>query len=365
MSVLKRLISWILISILLILPLASCSQEKKPEKKETKTAETVTAEEKVSEGEKTFGDKLRESIEPDPLFPDPPQDDEEFNVLFIGNSYSFYWPDELEKLLTAAGYENVMVCNIYHSGATFEQHWTWHQNKETEEEFYIYRSGKEQKVWEDVVLDECLSYANWDFISFQQSNRYVNNSTSHRASIANWLPQLYSYVYAMFPDATYFWQQNWSHSAGKDSYETTEKTEKYLQWHREEALLVCADWGFINTPLGNAWKDLRYDPLFYSHSGDYINDNPTKSFHTRIHSNGEVINSDLSHDGDIGGGQYLNACVWFEMLTHKSVVGNSFVPVYHHEESGKDYTFTAEQIEKLQNAAHKAVFDDYGEEWYK
>ncbi|MBQ4036909.1 MAG: hypothetical protein IJC84_02150, partial [Clostridia bacterium] len=167
MSVLKRLISLILILISFLLPLASCSQEKKPEKKETKTAETVTAEETVSEGEKTFGDRLRESIEPDPLFPDPPQDDEEFNVLFIGNSYSVYWPDELCGLLNAAGYENVMACSIYHSGATFEQHWTWHQNKETEETFYIYRPGKERKVWEDVVLDECLSYANWDFISFQ------------------------------------------------------------------------------------------------------------------------------------------------------------------------------------------------------
>ena len=56
--------------------------------------------------------------------------------------------------------------------------------------------------------------------------------------------------------------------------------------------------------------------------------------------------SDTSHDGDIGGGQYLNACVWFETLTGQSCVGNAFRP---------DYELSEEMITMLQNAAHIAV----------
>ncbi len=366
----RKVFALILAMIFVLIPLTSCAKEEKKPPKEESTTVTEEKEETVSEGEKSFGDQLRDSIEVDPLYSeDHPGDDEELNVLLIGNSYSTHWPDELVKLLTAAGYENVMVCAIYHSGATFEDHWNWMQNRENVEDFHIHRSGKEEKIWSSVGFEECVTYANWDYISFQQSNRYVGNTEKHRASIAEWLPKLYSYVYAYFPQATYFWQQNWSHSAGKDSYSTTETTERYLKWHREQALFICEEWGFINAPLGQAWTDIRYDPLFYSHSGDYKNDNPTKSLHTRIYESsslkGTITNSDLSHDGNIGGGQYLNACVWFEMLTHKSVVGNSFVPEYYHEESGKTYTFTAEQIAKLQNAAHQAVLGDYGEEWYQ
>jgi hypothetical protein len=50
----------------------------------------------------------------------------------------------------------------------------------------------------------------------------------------------------------------------------------------------------------------------------------------------------------VGGGQYLNACVWFEVITGKSCVGNSFRP---------DYALSAEKVEVLQQAAHQAVED--------
>ena len=57
---------------------------------------------------------------------------------------------------------------------------------------------------------------------------------------------------------------------------------------------------------------------------------------------------DFCHDGDVGGGQYLNACVWFEMISGQSCIGNSFRP---------DYELSEELILTLQNAAHQAVED--------
>ena len=60
-------------------------------------------------------------------------------------------------------------------------------------------------------------------------------------------------------------------------------------------------------------------------------------------NNGE---GDYYHDGDIGGGQYLTACTWFEVLFGQSCIGNSWRP---------PYAISEEKITALQEAAHQAV----------
>jgi hypothetical protein len=57
----------------------------------------------------------------------------------------------------------------------------------------------------------------------------------------------------------------------------------------------------------------------------------------------------------VGGGQYLNACVWFEVLTKQSCMGNPFVPSYYCQDDGKTYTLTDKQLYALQKAATTAV----------
>ena len=52
------------------------------------------------------------------------------------------------------------------------------------------------------------------------------------------------------------------------------------------------------------------------------------------------------------GGQYLNACVWFECITGKSCIGNPWRP--------KKYTLSEERIDLLQRAAHQAVEECLG-----
>ena len=65
---------------------------------------------------------------------------------------------------------------------------------------------------------------------------------------------------------------------------------------------------------------------------------------------------DHYHDGNTGGGQYLNACVWFEVLTGKSCIGNSWTP---------SYALDSAKIPELQKAAHEAVAAIYGEDFAK
>ena len=192
-----------------------------------------------------------------------------------------------------------------------------------------------------------------------------------RESIKAHLPQLYDLFRTRFPNAKYHWQQNWAHELrqcpeGKGMNSLEDQIARADDF-RTIAKEVCEEYGFVNVPLGDAWLPVRHEPMFYERGeGDY----PVRSLHTRVLNSKfvsapSVSNTDLSHDGDIGGGQYLNACVWFEIATHKSILGNTFRPSYTHEPTGNIYQFTEEKIAVLQNAAHNAVLMHYGEEWYK
>ncbi|MBE6712098.1 MAG: hypothetical protein E7580_01115 [Ruminococcaceae bacterium] len=69
---------------------------------------------------------------------------------------------------------------------------------------------------------------------------------------------------------------------------------------------------------------------------------------------------DYKHDGDLGGGMYVNACVWYEVLTKKSCVGHTWRPT----EEFVGYTLDESIIDELQEAAHYAVVTEYGEDYY-
>ena len=63
------------------------------------------------------------------------------------------------------------------------------------------------------------------------------------------------------------------------------------------------------------------------------------------------------HDGDIGGGQYLNACVWYETLTGNSCVGKTFeMKTYNNDKNSAAYApkyeLNADFVALLQEAAH-------------
>jgi hypothetical protein len=79
------------------------------------------------------------------------------------------------------------------------------------------------------------------------------------------------------------------------------------------------------------------------------------------------------HDGDIGGGQFLNACIWFETITGISCLDIDYIPEYKTSavlseellgqvrvvktESG--YALDPELVALLKQCAHEAVVE-YG-----
>ena len=288
--------------------------------------------------------------------PRHPANDDQLNLLFIGNSYSYYWPDELWGLLTAAGYENVTVCNVYYSGCTFQQHWEWYEKGEANYRFCVSDNNGENE-YSGYDLHTCLYFRNWDVISFQQSGKYIygrreDPMTDFRESIEPYLTNLYDLAHKAFPYATYYWLQSWAHELGNGVH-TLEQQAYVTEVHRTVGKEVCDKYGFINVPCGDAWELVRHDPIIKADG---------KTLTTRIR-NDDPMYDDLTHDGDHGGGQYLNACVWFEVLTGKSVIGNTFRPTYVLYDT--EYPLSEEKISLLQNAAHTAVANFYGEDYAK
>ena len=198
-------------------------------------------------------------------------------------------------------------------------------------------------------MKTCLSYADWDMVGVLQSGSYLygEGETALRESIKADLGILLAYVKKTSPNAKYFWQQSWVHGLGKE-YDTVEEQLRYSDINRRVAIDTCAEYGMTRLPLGDAWDKVRHDPLIREGG---------RTLTTRIFK-GKGNYDDLSHDGDVGGGQYLNACVAFEVLMGKSCLENTFRPKYEFER--EDLSLSEEKIALLKNAAHQAVAEVYG-----
>ena len=66
---------------------------------------------------------------------------------------------------------------------------------------------------------------------------------------------------------------------------------------------------------------------------------------------GNTNAGDGYHDGDIGGGQFLNACVWYETITGQSCLENTYKPT---KDNGK-YELSDDFADLLRRAAHAAT----------
>lgn len=194
---------------------------------------------------------------------------------------------------------------------------------------------------EGVNLEYCLQQGNWDIISLQENCLRIYNAGSeqHFTNTQNYLNDLWSYIKEQFPQSRHFWHQPWAYQVGADRngvrMESLAQQMLHMQAVKDYAIRVSKEFELERVNTGEAWYLVRqagYDELC-----------------ARLGINGDV--GDYSHDGDIGGGQYLNACVWYEIITGQSCFENPYRPEYQ----GK--TLSEDLIKLLQESAHQAVLD--------
>ena len=165
---------------------------------------------------------------------------------------------------------------------------------------------------------------------------------------------LLGYLKEQFPDAKVYWHAPWAYQIGYKSgnkeVNTFEDQQERMMSIREFALGVCKENGVSRVNTGEAWHIYRKN---------YVGTNGfTDTLCARLGVGTNNV-GDYYHDGDIGGGQYLNACVWFEIIMRDlrpgdniTCIGNTYAPVY----DGK-YTLSQELRTALQESAHQAVME--------
>ena len=274
----------------------------------------------------------------------PPEEDDVLNILMIGSSGCYYYVEELYGLLEAAGIK-ANVCNVYYSGCKLYQHYNWWVGKQSNYEYFCTNENGRKKT-AGVSLEWCLAQQEWDVLTLQESGLGAfRNITPEEALVDRelYLTELYGYLMEQFPKAKFYWHESTAYQVGYDrgdfAVTSLEDQIKDNENYRKFALLISEKYNVGIIPRGEAKMLARlggYDQLCArlgkgdNHEGDYY------------------------HAGDIGGGQYLTGCVWFETLTGLSCIGNPYRPVYTYNgvvmELNEGITY-----EELQQYAHQAV----------
>ena len=341
----------------IILTLASlsavaCSAKLEAAPEEAKAE--ITTEAKTEAGPAKPVQKETKEEETKEALPDP-KEDNELNVFFVSNSTCYYFTDELYGLLTAAGYENVTLALAYYSGCPLEKHYNWLQQDYAGYQLRII-DERGLTTRDNYSLRMAMNIKNWDVISFDNNSASFGSGNAEKAiDIAEpYFGKLHEYMKKNFPDARLLWHQVWAAEIGakKSTFEVNDvaKRTQIYQAKHDVMLHMMDTYGIEGVPTGDAWEKVRDLPLFTTVPKS-LPEVTRFTLCSRIMKN--KFYDDFGHDGDIGGGQYLNACVWFEILTGKSCVGNTFRPEYIW--NGIDLSLSEEKIAVLQKAAHEAV----------
>ena len=303
--------------------------------------------------------------------PAPTEDDGVIDLLMVGHSFCYYYVEELYHLAKAEGI-SIRVCNLYYSGRSLSTHYKRWIDGVSDYQLYEISddTGGVRVGQNNMGLESALAKYEWDYISLQAGTSNLLSDGAQSLFDANKLywESLLDYFIEQFPNARIGWHQSWANQANEYGKETSSLTpENQTRWADliDEYGILVTD--YYNKPAGEtvvqrintgrAWQLCREDGY------DYLCARLGKT------NSGMANAGDGYHDGDIGGAQYLNACVWFEILTGKSVVGNSYVPEYktsstldselfnklNVEKTENGYKLTDEFAAQLQQYAHEAV----------
>ncbi|MBR6793983.1 MAG: DUF4886 domain-containing protein [Clostridia bacterium] len=274
----------------------------------------------------------------------------EINLLMIGNSYNYYFVEELARLAAAAKIK-LRVCYLYYGGCSLEKHYNmWQAGDQLCK--YSETLGAEQTVQTGFSMERCLQQRKWDVISLQPSST-TTRKTAEKAltDTQPYREMLYGMLRERFPEATLLYHQYWTFEIGhtkSGGYVMKDKAQQtaYTATVREIANTVCIENQVHRVNTGDAWE-------LYREACDQKGIAHNLCARLGVEQNGDPHGGDGTHDGDIGGGQLLNAYVWYEILTGLDCRENTYQPVYQWNGSG--FSLDQAKIKMLQDAAHKAV----------
>lgn len=250
----------------------------------------------------------------------PPVDDGIVRILAIGNSFSQDAVEQyLYELFDADG-QKVIIGNLYIGGCRLDTH---HSNMQSGAAKYAYRKVVDGVKTEtpNVSLLTGLKDEDWDFVSIQQAS----GSSGQYDTYTPYLPELLKYIQDNVKSPKLMFHQTWAYASSSDHGE-------FPKYDSNQMTMYNA----IMSAVSSAMRDNPSISILIP-SGTAIQNARTSYL-------GDSFNRDGYHL-ETTYGRYTAACTWYESISGKSVVGNTYAPS------------TVDETEKAvaQNAAHLAV----------
>jgi hypothetical protein len=275
-------------------------------------------------------------------------------VLTVGNSFSQNATHYLGDIAKAAG-DTLILHGDNVGGSRMELHWGKVQSfeKDPTDKNGLYSGGKS--------LRDDLKGAHWDVVTFQQASIKSHDIATYRP----FAKQLSDYIRQHAPDATLLLHETWEYRVDDPRFAVKEpkagepKTQDEMYAGLSNAYATIAkELGVRRIPVGDAFHLANRDAKWGYRA-------PAMPFDAKNAKAGEVPEQlhslnvgwkwtkqkdgtvKLAMDGHHANtaGEFLGACVWYEVIFGKSVEANPFVP------PGLD----PEYAKFLRATAHRAV----------
>ena len=196
------------ILLMLIFVFSACAPVDTPDADDTtnieESTEAITTEEIVETTEDTADEVYIERA-----------DKEIKNILMIGNSFCFYYVEELYGIASADGYD-LTVANLYESGCPVSDHWLWLLGNKSMYQFFVTNKTGRKEITDVKTSKAALAYADWDVITLQQ-HFYPALADDYKNALAmtqNYSKKLFDYMKENHSNALLFWQQTWAYEVG-------------------------------------------------------------------------------------------------------------------------------------------------------
>lgn len=221
-------------------------------------------------------------------------------ILSIGNSFSEdAVEDHLYSVASEAGYVFI-IGNMFIPGCSLVTHAA---NVRTDAPDYSYRKidaqGVKTVTWGD-PLSKAVKDEEWDIVTLQQASHF----SGIRDTYIPYLQELHDHISKECPSAEIIFHMTWAYDANTIHHAFADYGKDQIRMY--ESILDAVGYAVEKVgiekiiPSGTAVQNARTTVL------------------------GDKVNSDDGYHLSRPHGRYLAACVWFEFLTGRKVVGNPY-----------------------------------------
>lgn len=260
-------------------------------------------------------------------------------VLMIGNSFADDTINYAYEIAKSSGIpaENILIADIYIGGCSLETHLTNAQKNAK-----AYRFGLERTGWFDGnsytnwTMEQAIKYADWDFITFQQSSGDSGVSSSYSG-----LQELMDYVYGIAtdtknnpnanPNVKFVWHQTWA-------YQQNSTSAAFLAYRRDQMTMYKA--------IVACMKKHVLNKNFVA-----IIPNGTAIQNARTSSIGDTFARDEYNHLSYGAGRYIASMNLVSVLTGRDMSTMTWTP----SENGFNYKLTEQEINICKESVANAI----------